>query len=52
MAEAWARQFGHARYDRPGPARIRVTPRSKLHATLAVHDWLLLPISRQTGVVW
>src|SRR5512147_2159869 len=40
---------GHARYGRPGPARIRVTPTSKLHATLAVHDWLLLRISKRTG---
>ena len=45
-------QDGHARYGRPGPARIRVTPTPKLHATLAVHDWPLLRISKQTGVAW
>ena len=39
----------HARYGRLGPARIRVTPISKLHATLISHDWLLARISELTG---
>ena len=52
MAQEWASHIGHARYGRPGPAGIRVTPTAKLHATLAVHDWLLVRISKQTGVAW
>ena len=40
----------HARYGRPGPARIRVTPPSKLrHPVDQAHDWLPALILELTG---